>query len=235
VGFEQGGQLTNAVRQRPFCVLLFDEIEKAHPRVLDKFLQVLEDGRLTDGRGETAYFSETVIIFTSNIGADGADPRLDRAAHESYFRTRVASFFNEPPRADGTGGLGRPELLGRLGENNIVVFSFITDPADQRKIVRIKLKGLAEYCREHFELRMEVTDRCLDWLVSRNGTGCGGRDIGNVIERDLVNYLPSFLFERLHQLQPGRLLLVDVGERQDALRFEIREGGGGDQTRANRI
>ena len=69
VGFEEGGQLTNAVAEKPFSVLLFDEIEKAHPRVLDKFLQILEDGRLTDGRGQTVHFSETVIIFTSNIGA----------------------------------------------------------------------------------------------------------------------------------------------------------------------
>ena len=69
VGFEDGGQLTNAVMSKPFCVLLFDEIEKAHPRILDIFLQVLEDGRLTDGRGQTTSFSETVIIFTSNLGS----------------------------------------------------------------------------------------------------------------------------------------------------------------------
>src|SRR5262249_720312 len=69
VGYEEGGQLTNAVKKRPFSVLLFDEIEKAHVRILDKFLQILEDGRLTDGKGETVFFSETVIIFTSNIGA----------------------------------------------------------------------------------------------------------------------------------------------------------------------
>ena len=73
VGFEEGGQLTNAVAEKPFSVLLFDEIEKAHPRVLDKFLQILEDGRLTDGRGQTVHFSETVIIFTSNIGASEAN------------------------------------------------------------------------------------------------------------------------------------------------------------------
>jgi ATP-dependent Clp protease ATP-binding subunit ClpA len=71
VGYEAGGQLTNAVKQRPFSLLLFDEIEKAHPRILDKFLQILEDGRLTDGKGETVMFSDTVIVFTSNIGAAG--------------------------------------------------------------------------------------------------------------------------------------------------------------------
>ncbi len=68
VGYESGGQLTNAVREKPFSIVLFDEIEKAHPSVFDKFLQILEDGRMTDGKGETVYFSECIIIFTSNLG-----------------------------------------------------------------------------------------------------------------------------------------------------------------------
>ncbi len=68
VGYEEGGQLTNEVKRNPFSVLLFDEIEKAHPKILDKFLQILDDGRLTDGRGDTVYFSDCVIIFTSNLG-----------------------------------------------------------------------------------------------------------------------------------------------------------------------
>src|SRR3979490_89034 len=83
VGHEAGGELTNAVREDPFRVILFDEIEKAHPRILDKFLQILEDGRLTDGRGNTVHFSESILIFTSNLGmmVDGPSPvgatRLD--------------------------------------------------------------------------------------------------------------------------------------------------------------
>ena len=71
VGYEAGGQLTNAVKHNPFSILLFDEIEKAHPSILDKFLQILEDGRMTDGQGNTVYFSETIIIFTSNLGIRG--------------------------------------------------------------------------------------------------------------------------------------------------------------------
>lgn len=81
VGYEKGGELTNAVKEKPFCVLLFDEIEKAHGRIMDKFLQILEDGRLTDGKGETVYFSETFIIFTSNIGA--ADVPISSNAEET--------------------------------------------------------------------------------------------------------------------------------------------------------
>ena len=83
VGYEEGGQLTNAVRQRPFCVLLFDEIEKADDKILDKFLQILEDGRLTDGKGDTVSFSESIIIFTSNIGASEISVD-DPNAHEAF-------------------------------------------------------------------------------------------------------------------------------------------------------
>src|SRR5690606_1955709 len=72
VGHSAGGELTNAVRERPFSVLLFDEIEKAHPRILDKFLQILDEGRLTDGSGSTVHFSESLIVFTSNLGAADA-------------------------------------------------------------------------------------------------------------------------------------------------------------------
>jgi len=231
VGFEQGGQLTNAVRQRPFCVLLFDEIEKAHPRVLDKFLQILEDGRLTDGRGETTYFSETVIIFTSNIGAEQANPTLDPAAHETYFKKRVSEYFSSPPQANGGGGLGRPELLTRLGENNIVVFNHITDPGIRRKIVRTKLAVLEEDLRERFGLRLEISDACLDWLDTRSQSGCGGRDLINVIERDLINPMSNFLFDREHQLKAGRQLSVDVPTGQNNIKFEIDEVNDRDTTK----
>ena len=78
IGFDAGGELTNAVREQPFSVILFDEIEKAHPRILDKFLQILEDGRLTDGRGDTTYFSESIIVFTSNLGIYVEDAQGNR-------------------------------------------------------------------------------------------------------------------------------------------------------------
>ena len=87
VGYEAGGQLTNAVKKNPFCILLFDEIEKAHPSIFDKFLQILEDGRLTDGQGHTVYFSETIIIFTSNLGMYVKDALGQRHQNVSYDMT----------------------------------------------------------------------------------------------------------------------------------------------------
>ncbi|MBM4084309.1 MAG: AAA family ATPase, partial [Planctomycetes bacterium] len=100
VGYEEGGQLTNAIKSRPYCVLLFDEIEKAHPRILDKFLQILEDGRLTDGKGETVSFSESIIIFTSNIGAAEVPPNEDPEAVKRLFLEKVRQHFVQK--------LGRP-------------------------------------------------------------------------------------------------------------------------------
>jgi ATP-dependent Clp protease ATP-binding subunit ClpA len=86
IGFEQGGQLTNAVCQKPFSVVLLDEFEKAHGRIYDKFLQIWSDGRLTDGRGQTVHFGETLMILTSNIGSAQADPSMDPASQEAYFK-----------------------------------------------------------------------------------------------------------------------------------------------------
>jgi len=137
IGHGVGGELTNAIRQQPHSVVLFDEIEKAHDKILDKFLQILSDGRLTDGSGDTVFFSETIIVFTSNQGADAAQRILDEAAelgidlssgteqaeamaalYESAIRSSVVRYFTEE--------LARPELLGRIGEQNIVVFQPIT-------------------------------------------------------------------------------------------------------------
>ena len=125
VGYDVGGELTNAVRERPFSVVLFDEIEKAHPRILDKFLQILDDGVLTSGRGDRVYFSEALIIFTSNLGiySSGADGgRVANVTPEQPFeevrsrvRAEIANHFKLV--------LNRPEILNRFGEN-VIVFDF---------------------------------------------------------------------------------------------------------------
>lgn len=220
VGFEQGGQLTNAIRQRSFCVLLIDEVEKAHPRIFDKFLQILGDGRLTDGRGQTVYFGEVLIIFTSNIGSAEADPTMDPASHEAHFKKMVSDYFKKPRSA---GGLGRPELLNRLGGNNIVVFNHIKDAGIRRKIYRTKLNIMEETLRERFGLQLEVSDACLDWLGTRSQNSCDGRDLVNLVEVDFNNPLSIFLFDRQHQLKPGRIVSADVPAGQNEIKFELSE------------
>ena len=203
VGFEEGGQLTNAVAEKPFSVLLFDEIEKAHPRVLDKFLQILEDGRLTDGRGQTVHFSETVIIFTSNIGASEADPSKSYS-DINYFMNAVQGHFNDT--------LGRPELLNRFGDN-IIVFDFITDPSIRSKIMNAKLTGIKEHLLENFNLELELDEVYVQGLVGKGKVGHGGRGLINIIEQEIVNPMSLFIFSRLHQIGERRLkLFIDKGD-----------------------
>ena len=197
IGFDAGGELTNAVREKPFSVVLFDEIEKAHPRILDKFLQILEDGRLTDGRGDTAYFSETILVFTSNLGTYVEDAQGQRIQNvrpgdpyetvEARIRAAIGDYFKFK--------LSRPELLNRIGDN-IVVFNFIT-PEVAERIFDSMLRNVARRLFEEFkvklsmpqELRKELLERCTRDLDH------GGRGIGNQLESVFINPLSRVLFE----------------------------------------
>jgi len=203
VGFEEGGQLTNAVRHMPFSVLLFDEIEKAHPRVLDKFLQILEDGRLTDGRGETTYFSECVLIFTSNIGAADMPAKISIDEHRRHFLRAVEDHFIKE--------LKRPELLNRFGDN-IVVFDLMADNEVRRGIYKRKLAPLRQYLEDRFGLSLRMTDGLEEHYLTTARSEYGGRGILNALERDLLNPLARFLFERKHQLRRGRVVSASLEE-----------------------
>jgi hypothetical protein len=197
VGFEAGGELTNAVRQDPFRVILFDEIEKAHPRILDKFLQVLEDGRLTDGRGNTAHFSESVLIFTSNLGmsvvaGDGrrvpsAPPGADYAELERRVRAAISDHF--------TTRLNRPELLNRFGDN-IVIFDFI-GPGAARQIFDLQLANICRRVADEQHIALSLDDHARatlrEWCTSDLGTG--GRGIGMALESCFINPLARALFD----------------------------------------
>jgi energy-coupling factor transporter ATP-binding protein EcfA2 len=213
VGFEEGGQLTNAVRNRPFSVLLFDEIEKAHGRVLDKFLQILEDGRLTDGRGETAWFSESVIVFTSNIGAADA-PKAGTSAADTtrHFVAAVENHFIQT--------LGRPELLNRLGDN-IVVFQSIESDDLRRGILTRKLEPLRAHLQERWGVGLQVEDEVLTALVATARTEHGGRGLLNAVERELLNPLAHFLFEHHAKLRRGRGVVASSNGTD--IEFELRD------------
>jgi ATP-dependent Clp protease ATP-binding subunit ClpA len=214
VGFEEGGQLTNAVAEKPFSVLLFDEIEKAHPRVLDKFLQILEDGRLTDGRGQTVHFSETVIVFTSNIGASEADPTSSMEATKMHFQQAVQGHFNDT--------LGRPELLNRFGDN-IIVFDFINDPGIRSAIMSGKLNGIREHLLDQFNLELILDEAHVQALVGAGKVGHGGRGLINIIEQKLVNPMSLYLFDHLHQLKTRRLKLRVSGDGKGNSVFNLEE------------
>jgi energy-coupling factor transporter ATP-binding protein EcfA2 len=195
-GFDSGGELTNALRERPFSLVLFDEIEKADGRILDKFLQILEDGRLTDGRGGTVYFTEALIVFTSNLGisepqADGSrrmlvTPDTNKAMAETTIREGIERYFTDV--------LGRPELLNRLGDN-IVVFDFI-DADTGTQIFDLLLSNIRRRVqREHgVDLQLEDTAREQLMQIALANLSQGGRGIGSRLENALVNPLARSLF-----------------------------------------
>jgi hypothetical protein len=230
VGFGAGGELTEAVRQKPFCVILFDEIEKAHPRILDKFLQVLEDGRITDGRGTTTYFSEALIIFTSNLGIyvdrefEGRIVReLNVRPNTPYpqVKERVRSAIEDHFKVR----LNRPELLNRIGDN-IVVFDFIR-PDAAKDILQGMLENVAIRTREERGYVLEIAPEVLKCLEAECASDLsnGGRGIGNRLESQFVNPLAHVLFER--GVGGGERLLVtaltmNLSTGNHALSVELR-------------
>ena len=214
VGYEEGGQLTNAVLEKPFSVLLFDEIEKAHPRILDKFLQILEDGRLTDSKGVTAYFSETVIIFTSNIGASKTKANESREQLLEHYTTSVAKHFNED--------LKRPELLNRIGDN-IIVFNNIQDSGLRTEIIKRKLRPLNETIKTKYGINLVLDNDLYKYFESRSIKGHGGRGLLNAAERDLINPLSLFIFNKKSLLVPGRTIIASLSQEKRNIEFSLKE------------
>ena len=151
VGYEEGGQLTEAVRRRPYCVVLLDEVEKAHPEVFDVLLQVLDDGRLTDGQGRTVDFRNTILILTSNLGSPFiADPALDEEAKRDAVMTSVRATF-------------KPEFLNRL--DDVILFDALSTE-ELTQIVDLQVARLAR----------RLADRRLTLTVTPGGPGVAGRD-----------------------------------------------------------
>jgi hypothetical protein len=196
IGYDAGGELTNAVREKPFAVVLFDEIEKAHPRILDKFLQILEDGRLTDGRGETAYFSEAILVFTSNLGIYVEDERGQRiqSVHpgdpQDVVETRVRGAIEDYFKFR----LSRPEILNRIGDN-IVVFGFITAEI-AAQIFDGMLRNVMARVRDEHKVDLTIVEPVHEQLreLCIRDLSNGGRGIGNQLESLFVNPLSRALF-----------------------------------------
>ncbi|MFF2367860.1 AAA family ATPase [Streptomyces sp. NPDC058122] len=220
VGHNAGGELTNGIREQPFRVVLFDEIEKAHPRLMDKFLQILDDGRLTDGRGATVYFTETLLVFTTNLGVITADdegkpkenvtPDDDLETIEERVREHLQLYFRYL--------LGRPELYNRI-QQNIVVFDFLRPPVTGQ-IADRALDRVAETVLRVQGVTVEYTEEARDRLrdLATFDLRNGGRGIISEIEAILVNPLARELF--LNPRQPGSSLRV-TGLKQEGQNWRL--------------
>lgn len=216
VGYEEGGQLTNAVKKNPFSILLFDEVEKAHGTIFDKFLQVLDDGRLTDSKGDTVYFSECIIIFTSNLGtvARSETSGAQMLVTPDMPYTQMKDFILESIRNHFNFTLGRPEILNRFGDN-FVVFDFIKPPLDEL-IVDMLISKLVSASKHSKRITLSIEKAVRDHIVelARRNLQHGGRGIRNVVDAVLVNPLSRTLFDK--NVQPHAQVrvteLVDKGE-----------------------
>ena len=231
VGFDQGGQLTNAISEKPFSVVLFDEIEKAHGRILDKFLQILDDGRLTDGMGKTVYFTESIIIFTSNLGSrspvsgsnDGSiglplpsnsKGIASTSGNYNYLRSleypELCDHFREAVRFFFVEKLGRPEILNRIGEENILVFRFLTDDGAKIEILEQQIKNMQLVLQERHHVKIYCTQAFKKLLmVHQSGFDRNGaRGVRNLLNRFVLNHLAPELLKSGDQLR-GKTLRID--------------------------
>jgi ATP-dependent Clp protease ATP-binding subunit ClpB len=197
VGYEEGGRLTEAIRRRPYAVILLDEMEKAHPRTFDLFLQVLEDGRLTDGQGRTVNFRNTVLLMTTNLGSQaifdaGGEPTRAEAAIQAALH-----------------GHFRPEFLNRLDE--VVMFRAL-DRQDMKAVARIQLKRVQELL-EAQRLELEVPEAALAWLAEEGyDPHYGARPLKRLIQQSVVNPLSRLVLEG--QLRPGGRAQLEIREGQ---------------------
>src|SRR6059036_1002361 len=199
VGYDEGGQLTEKVRRKPFSVVLFDEIEKAHADVFNVLLQVLDDGRITDGQGRTVDFKNTVIIMTSNIGSQYITEEESREARRRLVTDALRAHF-------------RPEFLNRVDE--IIIFDRLTED-DLKKIVEIQLKRLSKRLEQQ-KITLKLSDSAKE-LLAREGydPALGARPLRRTIQREILDPLSIDILEG--KVREGQTVSVDA--KNGALEF----------------
>ncbi len=220
VGYDEGGQLTEAVRRRPFRVILLDEVEKAHPEVFNTLLQIMDDGRLTDGQGRTVDFKNTVIVMTSNVGADTIkrEDQIGFAVRKDKATTQKHSYEDMKKKLqDELKNKFRPEFLNRLDE--IIVFHELAKE-QLRQIVDLMVKDLEKRMGEH-KVGLELTDKAKDWLSEKGYDPVyGARPLRRTIERYVENPLSSQLLRA--ELKEGDTVKVDKDKEKDELTFKTK-------------
>ncbi|MDD2813817.1 MAG: AAA family ATPase, partial [Bacteroidales bacterium] len=211
IGYDEGGQLTEAVRRKPYSVILLDEIEKAHPDVFNILLQVLDDGRLTDNKGRTANFRNTIIIMTSNIGSPIIQERMEgitESNREEVYESTREEVFALMKRTI------RPEFLNRIDE--IIMFTPLTQEEIQQ-IVRLQVAQVIRSLSK--DLALEVSDRAISWITSHGyDPQYGARPVKRLIQKHLLNELSKKILAG--EVNPETQLLID--EENGTLVFQNR-------------
>ncbi len=200
IGYEEGGQLTEAIRRRPYCVVLLDEVEKAHQEVFDILLQVLDDGRLTDGQGRTVDFRNTILILTSNLGSPYvADPTLDEEAKWNAVMAVVRATF-------------KPEFLNRL--DDVIIFDSLSTE-ELTKIVDLQVSLLARRLAER-RLTLTVTPAAREWLALTGFDPVyGARPLRRLVQSAIGDQLARALLAG--DISDGDGVIVDLDPASDAL------------------
>ena len=256
IGYADEGILTKTVKQRPFSVVLFDEIEKAHPRIFDIFLQILDDGRLTNSRGETIFFSESAIIFTSNIGArantiakdtDGKEiqdingvrmteekysKELRNSLVEKYhgktlvtteeieeIRENIRNHFKASVKAFFREEISRIELLNRVGEDNIIVYEYIVDPEDIKKLINNSIQHIKGEIEKNYSNKKVILeeDKIFNYFFEKckdKVAEYGGRGLDQILSGDLLSIISSGIVKSGGQEKEGsfKVFVNDKGE-----------------------
>src|SRR5262249_1604415 len=202
VGYEEAGQLTEAIRRRPYAVVLFDEVEKAHGEVLNVLLQLLDEGRLTDGKGRTVHFKNTVVIMTSNLGSQYLTGEVDDGVRRQVMDALRERF--------------RPEFLNRIDE---IIFFHALDREHMKRIIDIQIAGLMKRLEER-KIHVQLTDAAKEQLVREGYEPIYvSRPLKRTIQRRVLDPLALRVLEG--DFREGDTIAVDAGP--DGLRFEKRE------------
>jgi ATP-dependent Clp protease ATP-binding subunit ClpB len=197
VGYDEGGQLTEAVRRKPYSVILLDEIEKAHPDVFNILLQVLDEGRLTDGQGRTVDFKNSVLIMTSNVGSQSIlDPKMSPEQRQEAVMSALRAQF-------------RPEFLNRIDE--VVTYNALGEN-QIAGIVKVQLKDLENRLKAR-KLTIEFSNKAIDWIAKRGYDPVyGARPLKRVIQTELLNALSTDIISGKYR--SGDKIKVDVDGSQ---------------------
>jgi ATP-dependent Clp protease ATP-binding subunit ClpA len=237
VGYESGGILTNAIKARPFSVILFDEIEKAHPDIFDIFLQILSDGRLTSSKGEVVFFSESIIIFTSNLGtrttSTKGEPIPEREELEELIRNndreKIRQHFLNSVEYFFQYEISRPELLGRVGRDNIVVFNYIATEETMKGMLKHHLTQVQKEFNESYanatprlQLEMEIS-KIAEYLYnhySKRIKELGGKEVENIINERIRDELALQILQAEYKHANSGTININI--KDGKLKFEFQ-------------